>query len=84
MTALPLRPRPPRHLIDAAIAAHGPGRVIAAALAAMLRPRARPPDAPPVPPHLRRDVGLTELPGPLPSSRADPLMPRIGPLGPHL
>jgi hypothetical protein len=84
MNALPLRPRPARDVIDAAIAAHGPARVLVAALAAMLRPRARPPDRATLPPRLRRDVGLDELPAPLPSGRVDPMMPALRDFGPRI
>ncbi|MEM9797904.1 MAG: hypothetical protein AAF919_15540 [Pseudomonadota bacterium] len=59
MTALRLRgPRPPHDLIDAAIESHGAARVLLAAVASLLRPRARPPDLTRLPNHLRRDVGL--------------------------
>ena len=65
MNALPLGPDP--SLIEDAIARHGPSRVLLAALRALLRPAARPPDRPRPPrardlrdlnEHLRRDIGL--------------------------
>lgn len=55
---------PPPDLIRDAIDAHGAARVLLRAAAALLRPRARPPDrrAPrsvlPLNAHLRRDIGL--------------------------
>ncbi len=59
MTAYRLPPhRTPRDLIDEAIDLHGPTRVLLAAFRALLRPRARPPDAGHISPHLRRDIGL--------------------------
>ncbi len=59
MTALRLSPlRSSRALIDAAIEVHGPARVLLAAIVALLRPKARPPDAGDLPAHLRRDIGL--------------------------
>ncbi|MCK0169352.1 hypothetical protein MWU52_17495 [Jannaschia sp. S6380] len=62
MTALRITsPRPSRDLIDHAIARHGAGRVLLAALLALLRPKARPPDAASLPDHLRRDVGLPDI-----------------------
>ncbi|UWQ17474.1 hypothetical protein [Jannaschia sp. M317] len=69
MTALRLPSAPTRDIIDTAIALHGPGRVLLAALRAMVRPKSRPPDAA-LPDHLRRDLGLPPMPPPLPSSRA--------------
>ncbi|WP_043918701.1 hypothetical protein [Jannaschia aquimarina] len=57
---------------------HGPARVLLAALAALLRPRARPPDAIRVvdlPDHLRRDIGLDVPMAPLPPQRAGHLNP---------
>lgn len=53
-----LRPVPS---IDAVLAAHGAGKVLAAAVAAMLRGRfrkTRPPDERCLSDHLRRDIGL--------------------------
>lgn len=51
-----------RHLIDEAIASNGAGRVLFAALLAILRGRPRrkprPPDALYLSAHLRRDIGL--------------------------
>lgn len=47
--------------IDAVLAAHGAGKVLAAAVAALLRGRfrkTRPPDGWPLNGHLRRDIGL--------------------------
>ena len=55
---------PPPDLIRDAIDAHGAARVLLRAAAALLRPRARPPDrrrGPQVAPmnaHIRRDIGL--------------------------
>ncbi|WGH79269.1 hypothetical protein [Jannaschia ovalis] len=70
MNALRLtRARPPRDLIDSAIAVHGARRVLLAAAAALLRPRPRPPDASTLPDHLRRDIGLDPLPPAPPSAR---------------
>ena len=57
MNALPLRPEP-RDLIHDAIDAHGAVRVLLRAAAALLRPRARPPDPAQLSAHLRRDIGL--------------------------
>ena len=64
----------PRTLIDAAIESHGPVRVLLAAAAALLRPKARPPDMVELTPHLRRDIGL-------PPPRARP--PDVADLPPH-
>lgn len=62
MNALPVITRPSRDLIDAAIALHGPLRVLLAAIRALLRPRARPPDnLGRVPDYLRADIGLAPL-----------------------
>ncbi|TFL17379.1 hypothetical protein [Jannaschia formosa] len=73
MNALPLRSAE-RNAIHVAIDAHGPGRVLIAALVAMLRPRARPPDGRALPAHLKRDLGLPAAPPALPSERIDPLL----------
>jgi len=69
MTALRLTPtRPSPEIIDAAIALHGPGRVLWTALRALFRPRTRPPDLNHLPEHIRRDIGLLPRPyDPLPS-----------------
>lgn len=56
-----LRPVPS---IDAVLAAHGAGKVLAAAVAALLRGRfrkTRPPDASRLSNHLRHDIGLPPL-----------------------
>lgn len=53
-----LRPVPS---IEAVLAAHGAGKVLAAAVAALLRGRfrkARPPDLRQLNPHLLRDIGV--------------------------
>lgn len=47
--------------IDAVLAAHGAGKVLAAAVAALLRGRfrkTRPPDGGRISAHMRRDIGL--------------------------
>jgi hypothetical protein len=65
-----LRPVPS---IDAVLAAHGAGKVLAVAVAALLRGRfrkARPPDARALSNHLRRDIGLP----PAGFSARDPLL----------
>ena len=55
---------PPPDLIRDAIDAHGAPRVLLRAIAALLRPRARPPDrrrrprVVPMNAHIRRDIGL--------------------------
>lgn len=54
----PMRPVPS---IDAVLAAHGAGKVLAAAVAALLRGRlrkAKPPDISGLSPHLLRDIGF--------------------------
>ncbi|PWJ20938.1 hypothetical protein [Jannaschia seohaensis] len=79
MTALPLRPDTSRTAIEIAIDAHGPGRVLLAALAALLRPRARPPDTAALPSHLRRDIGLPPHEPGLPSQRVDAALAIRGP-----
>lgn len=58
MTAIRLPTRPAHPLIDQAIAAHGPHRVLFAALRALVRRRARPPDLDRLPEAIRRDIGL--------------------------
>ncbi|WP_308915344.1 hypothetical protein [Jannaschia sp. LMIT008] len=87
MTVIPLRgtpaPDPETDLIARAIAAAGPGRVLRAAVLAMLSRRARPPDAAALPPRLRRDVGLQDTAPPLPSERSDPFA-HLGPGQPTL
>ena len=83
MTVIPSRsiapvrrtPDPIRHVIET----HGAVRVLLAAAAALLRPRARPPDATRLPAHLRRDVGLPPLPPPVPQDPRHVLPTRIGP-----
>ncbi|MDB2407569.1 hypothetical protein N9W17_03440 [Jannaschia sp.] len=79
MNALPLRPPPSRNAIHIAIDAHGPMRVLLAALGALLRPRARPPDAGALPAHLRRDIGLPTGAPDLPSERINPILLTRGP-----
>jgi hypothetical protein len=71
MNALPLRPAQ-RNAIHVAIDTHGAGRVLLTALAALLRPRARPPDADALSAHLRRDLGLPQHPPASPSQRVEP------------
>jgi hypothetical protein len=54
---------PPVPSIDAVLAAHGAGKVLAAAVTALLRGRfrkTRPPDARCLSNHLRRDIGLPQ------------------------
>ncbi|GIT90022.1 hypothetical protein JANAI62_04950 [Jannaschia pagri] len=64
MNVIHLPPRNRRDPLDAAIALHGPRYVLMAAMRAMLRPRARPPDTTPpvkvdhISDHIRRDIGL--------------------------
>ena len=60
------RGNPAATSIDALVARHGAVAVLRAALAALLQPRPRPPDAASLSPHLRRDLGLGEArpPGP--------------------
>lgn len=58
MTAIRLAPRDPHGLIDAAIDAHGAGRVLLRAALALVAPRRRPPTPSHLSPHLRRDIGL--------------------------
>lgn len=69
-----LRPVPsPVPAIDAVLAAHGAGKVLAVAVAALLRGRfrkARPPDVRCLSNHLRRDIGLPAVDFPL----HDPLL----------
>ena len=69
-----LRPVPsPVPAIDAVLAAHGAGKVLAAAVVALLRGRfrkTRPPDARCLSNHLRRDIGLPAVDFPL----HDPLL----------
>ncbi|WP_179379239.1 hypothetical protein [Jannaschia marina] len=67
MTAVRLRAPVAHPSIDDIIARHGPRRVLLAALRALLRPRARPPDVRYLSNHVRRDIGL------------DPLEPRQSP-----
>jgi hypothetical protein len=59
---------PAKQLIEDAIEAHGPSRVLIAAALALLRrrpkPRTRPPDLADLDPHLRRDIGLPVEPAP--------------------
>ncbi|CTQ50018.1 hypothetical protein [Jannaschia donghaensis] len=62
MTALRLSPPPTPTLIDDAIDRHGATRVLWAALRALLRPTARPPDLRDLPDRLRRDIGLPPHP----------------------
>jgi uncharacterized protein YjiS (DUF1127 family) len=72
MTALRLRgsmiPDPNKDLIAEAIQRAGPLRVLAAALRALLRPRARPPDIKELSPHLLKDLGLDPSSPPVPPS----------------
>lgn len=63
----------PTPSIDAVLAAHGAGKVLAAAILALLRGRfrkARPPDLRDLGPHLLRDVGAAGLY----TGRIDPLL----------
>lgn len=54
----PVRPDPTTDLIAEVIARAGPFRVLRAALLALLRPRARPPDLSELSPRLLSDLGL--------------------------
>lgn len=63
----------PAPSIDAVLATHGAGKVLAAAVAALLRGRfrkARPPDLRDLNAHLQRDIGIEAMT----MSRTDPLL----------
>ncbi|MEL6586106.1 MAG: hypothetical protein AAFY65_06140 [Pseudomonadota bacterium] len=68
LPAASARPQP-RLILEEAIALNGPRKVLIAALAALVRPRARPPDLRHLPNHVRADIGLGPAPPPLPSQR---------------
>lgn len=56
----------PAALLDAALAANSPGRILRALLARAFTPKPSAPFAHELPPHLKRDIGLPpHLPPPL-------------------
>jgi hypothetical protein len=57
-------------VLEELIASHGRLRLALLLLLALIKPPVRPPDARDLPDHLRRDIGLPDLP---------PAVPRLGP-----